>query len=100
MCGQLLEGPLGHPLSPRGRPVPSPNPPGSADGCGLSFSLGPLKYGLHGLLSELGLFFVEAGWARLPKGLLMTRPAPWAPSPSSLGHRFLQEVEIWPRRPS
>lgn len=54
----------------------------------VSFSLGPLKYGRHGLLSELGLFFVEAGWARLPKGLLMTRPAPWGPSHSSLGPLF------------
>lgn len=47
-------------------------PPGSADGRGLSVLLGPLNYRLNGLLSELGLFFVEAGWARLPEGLLMT----------------------------
>lgn len=71
------------PCLPMEGPSLSSVPPGSADGRGLSFSLGPLNYCPNGLLSELGLFFVEAGWARLPEGLLMTGETtplpPWDP---------------------
>lgn len=57
--------------SPTDCPSPSSIPAGAADGGGLSLLLGPLHYGLRGILSELRLFFVEAGWAQLAGGLLM-----------------------------
>lgn len=88
----LVAPPFSHRLS-----SPSSVLPGSADGHSLSLLLGPLNFGLNGLLSELGLLFAEAGWAELPGRLLMNRQAPvpmGITPPPPQDHCFLQEVEL------